>query len=181
MTEDEMVGWHWVNFGSWWWTGRPVVLQSMGSQRVGHDWVAELRTPACQGPRGSLLRWRQYREAQTPKECSSIPSAIGSLLQLIFLPSVGNNGKQLEKTATNPTPHLFFCPVSEKSQDSYNFAETNQGLGQWRRQVALPVRRLVGCWRMNAAFLSTALPASWTAPSLYKNLRPSEGLLGAYH
>ena len=34
--------WVWVNSGSWWWTGRPVVLQSMGSQRVGHDWVTEL-------------------------------------------------------------------------------------------------------------------------------------------
>ena len=31
--------WVWVNSGSWWWTGRPVVLQFMGSQRVGHDWV----------------------------------------------------------------------------------------------------------------------------------------------
>ena len=27
---------------SWWWTGRPGVLQSMGSQRVGHDWATEL-------------------------------------------------------------------------------------------------------------------------------------------
>ena len=27
---------------SWWWTGKPGVLQSMGSQRVGHDWVTEL-------------------------------------------------------------------------------------------------------------------------------------------
>ena len=26
----------------WWWTGKPGVLQSMGSQRVGHDWVNEL-------------------------------------------------------------------------------------------------------------------------------------------
>ena len=34
--------WVWVNFGSWWWTGRPGVLQSMGSQRVGHDWRTEL-------------------------------------------------------------------------------------------------------------------------------------------
>ena len=34
--------WVWVNFGSWWWTGRPGVLQFMGSQRVGHDCVAEL-------------------------------------------------------------------------------------------------------------------------------------------
>ena len=34
--------WIWVNSGSWWWTGRPGVLQFMRSQRVGHDWVTEL-------------------------------------------------------------------------------------------------------------------------------------------
>ena len=32
----------WASSGSWWWTGRPGVLQSMGLQRVRHDWVAEL-------------------------------------------------------------------------------------------------------------------------------------------
>ena len=32
----------WVNFGSWWWTGRPCVLRFMRSRRVGHDWVTEL-------------------------------------------------------------------------------------------------------------------------------------------
>ena len=32
----------WVNSGSWWWTGRPGVLQPMESQRVGHDWVTKL-------------------------------------------------------------------------------------------------------------------------------------------
>ena len=36
--------WTWVqvNSGSWWWTGSPGVLQPMGSQRVGHDWMTEL-------------------------------------------------------------------------------------------------------------------------------------------
>ena len=34
--------WVWVNSGSWWWAGRPGVLQSMGSQGVGHDWATEL-------------------------------------------------------------------------------------------------------------------------------------------
>ena len=34
--------WVWVSSRSWWWTGRPGVLQSMGSQRVGHDWATEL-------------------------------------------------------------------------------------------------------------------------------------------
>ena len=35
--------WVWVNSGSWWWTGRPGMLQFMGSQRVGHDWATELK------------------------------------------------------------------------------------------------------------------------------------------
>ena len=34
--------WVWVNSGIWWWTGRPGMLQFMGSQRVGHDWVTGL-------------------------------------------------------------------------------------------------------------------------------------------
>ena len=34
--------WVWVNSGSWWWTGRPGMLQFMGPQRVGHDWATEL-------------------------------------------------------------------------------------------------------------------------------------------
>ena len=34
--------WVWVNSGSWWWTGRPGMLQFMGSQSVGHNWVNEL-------------------------------------------------------------------------------------------------------------------------------------------
>ena len=34
--------WVWVNPGSWWWTGRPGMLQSMGLQRVGHDWATEV-------------------------------------------------------------------------------------------------------------------------------------------
>ena len=49
-TEDGMVWmasltqwtWVWVSSGSWWWTGRTGVLQSMGSQRVRHDWATEL-------------------------------------------------------------------------------------------------------------------------------------------
>ena len=34
--------WVWVSPGSWWWTGRPDMLLSMGLQRVRHDWVTEL-------------------------------------------------------------------------------------------------------------------------------------------
>ena len=49
-TEDEMVGWHHqldghefeADSGSWWWTGKPGMLQPMGLQRVRHNWVTEL-------------------------------------------------------------------------------------------------------------------------------------------
>ena len=41
----------WVGSRSWWWTGKPGVLQSMGSQRVGQDWVTELNWTEC------LLAW----------------------------------------------------------------------------------------------------------------------------
>ena len=34
--------WVWVNSSSWWWAGRSGMLQSMGLQRVRHDWVTEL-------------------------------------------------------------------------------------------------------------------------------------------
>ena len=42
MTSLTQWTWVWVNSGSWWWTGRPGVLQSMGSQRVEYNWANEL-------------------------------------------------------------------------------------------------------------------------------------------
>ena len=41
MTSPVQWTWIWANSGIWWWTGRPDVLQSMGSQRVRHDWATE--------------------------------------------------------------------------------------------------------------------------------------------
>ena len=32
----------WAGSGSWWWTGKPGMLQSMGLQRVRYDWETEL-------------------------------------------------------------------------------------------------------------------------------------------
>ena len=34
--------WVWLSSRCWWWTGKPGMLQSMGSQRVGQDWATEL-------------------------------------------------------------------------------------------------------------------------------------------
>ena len=49
------------NSGSWWWTGRPGMLQSMGLQRVGHDWATE-------------LNWTEYLNTHCDWYCTSIIS-----------------------------------------------------------------------------------------------------------
>ena len=49
--------WVWVNSGSWWWTGRPGVLQSMESQRVGHYWATELTEVLKKHKNSFTLRW----------------------------------------------------------------------------------------------------------------------------
>ena len=36
--------WVWVNSGSWWWTGRPDMLQSMGVTKSQTDWGTELNS-----------------------------------------------------------------------------------------------------------------------------------------
>ena len=34
--------WVWSSSRSWWWTGKPSMLQFMGSQRIRHNWATEL-------------------------------------------------------------------------------------------------------------------------------------------
>ena len=50
--------WVWVNSGSWWWTGRPGVLQFMGLLRFEHDWVAKLNHPTRPNTRMCLPTWK---------------------------------------------------------------------------------------------------------------------------
>ena len=42
MASPSQLTWVWVDSSSWWWIGRPGMLQFMESQRVGHDWTTEL-------------------------------------------------------------------------------------------------------------------------------------------
>ena len=88
--EDEMVGWHHRLDGhpssrSWWWTGKPAVLQSLGLQRVGHDWVTELNwfpSPNRPGPGSrqprivtaprSLLKWFEPANHKPPHPDSPV-------------------------------------------------------------------------------------------------------------
>ena len=42
MASPTQWAWVWASSGSWWWTGKSGVLQFLGSQSVGHDWMTEL-------------------------------------------------------------------------------------------------------------------------------------------
>ena len=67
--------WVWASSGSWWWMGKPGVLQSMGLQRVRHNWVTEL----------SLMKY-ESEVAQLcptlcdPMDCSPPGSSIHGIL-----------------------------------------------------------------------------------------------------
>ena len=61
--------WIWVDSQSWWWIGRPGVLQSTGSQRVGHDWATELNWSGL-----SVAFWPAYRFLRRQVRCLIFPS-----------------------------------------------------------------------------------------------------------
>ena len=42
MTSPTQWTWVWASSRSWWWTGKPGMLQFMGLQRVGHNWATQL-------------------------------------------------------------------------------------------------------------------------------------------
>ena len=50
--------WVWANSGKWWRTGKPGVLQSMGSQRARHDWITEQL-------KENFLRFRSFKRLKS--------------------------------------------------------------------------------------------------------------------
>ena len=107
--------WVWLNSVSWWWTGRPGVLQFMGSQRVGHGWVTELNWKVnvkvkystvynnlpstmlmCRGfPGGSVVRNPPANEVDTgsiPRSEASPGEGNGNPLQYPCLEKPMNRG-----------------------------------------------------------------------------------------
>ena len=85
--------WVWVSYRSWSWTGRPGVLQSKGSQRVGHNWATELTELNWRTMAWSIIGWMLASlVAQTVK---NMPA-----LQVAWVSSLGGE-EPLEKGLTN--------------------------------------------------------------------------------
>ena len=73
--------WVWVGPGNWWWTGKPGVLQSMGWQRIEHDWVAELNWTETSLRKFSLL-WNS-KVPMAFKICVTFPFPMSFVITLI--------------------------------------------------------------------------------------------------
>ena len=77
--------WVWVNSGSWWWTGQPGVLQSMGLKGLGHDWATELNGGFFGGSEVEKSAWNaedlglilgQEDPGGNPLRCSCLENSI---------------------------------------------------------------------------------------------------------
>ena len=55
MASQTLWAWVWASSGSWYWTEKPGMVQSMGSQRVGHNWATELNS-FCLPPKAPFLK-----------------------------------------------------------------------------------------------------------------------------
>ena len=88
--------WVWVNSRSWRWTGRPGVLQFMGSQRVGHNWATEL----------NWLDIRASLGAQTVKNLRAMRET--------WVWSLGREDPLEEEMATHPSILVWRIPWTEE-------------------------------------------------------------------
>ena len=87
--------WVWVNSGSWQWTGRPGMLQSMGSQRVGHDWATELNwTELMAALRGNTERGNIMQKTAmiNEEQLRAAPGTMSSELLPPYLVSQSSHG-----------------------------------------------------------------------------------------
>ena len=87
--------WVWGNSRSSWWTGRPGVLQSMGSQRVGHDWATQLNSGF---PGGAIVKSLPANARDAGLTCGSGRS-----------PGVGNDNPLLYSCLENSIDRGAWC------------------------------------------------------------------------
>ena len=136
--------WVWVISRSWWWTGRPGMLQSMGSQRVGHDWVTD-----CEYKMGDIEVNTQKTEGirlvteALRSKCWPFPTVV-----LTEELSKGSLSYQTHHTAKSHSasppplllPQLIGMGMGTKSGQSGPLLQTRSSLNiiLWRNDPSLP-------------------------------------------
>ena len=102
--------WVWVSSGRWWRTGKPGMLQSMGSQKVRHDWATEQATIYCyacthaKSPQSCL-------SFCNPVDCSPPSSSVhvifqARLLEWVAMPFSRGSSQPRDQTLVSYPPSL---------------------------------------------------------------------------
>ena len=120
--------WVWVSSWSWWWTWRPGMLQSMGWQRVGHNWVNRTELMAThktwKRARNSVKKvYKKYLPYSRPifHPCYEIMTCFFSW-SLFTLYNCGNFWTVvLEKTLESPLDCRDIQPVHPRANQSWIF------------------------------------------------------------
>ena len=98
--------WVWVNSESWRWTGRPGMLQSRVSQRVGHDWVT------------ALTDWNLFyflaRASQVVLVVKNLPVNTGANRDTGSIPRSGRS-----PGAGNGSPLQHSCPENPRDRGAW--------------------------------------------------------------
>ena len=91
MASQTSWAWVWARFGSWYWTEKPGVVQSMGSQRVRHNWATELNWTHFAYPQNTFSKtenqWKKrwaWRDPPLRIWLSCNPSSIWDSNGLIY-------------------------------------------------------------------------------------------------
>ena len=85
----------WASSGSWWWTAKPGVLQSMGLQRVRHDWVTE-------------LNWTEFHRRTSPGSQVKILSKVGRAFLWMGIQTWGTEHQWYKEGQGRGALHLGF-------------------------------------------------------------------------
>ena len=114
--------WVWVNSRSWWWTGRPGVLQSVGSQTVRHNWASELN----------------WTELKWDISCSLFKTF--NIVNISFLPNL----MYCFNTVLNGTyiPSSYFVDIDKLILNLYGKAKDGEKPTQYGKQGKLETRNL---------------------------------------
>ena len=103
MASPTQATWVRINSWSWWWTGMPDVLQSMGSQRVRHDWTTELNwTEITFRKEPEQNTWENWKCPKNP-----VPPLFSHLKQTLQPHGQSNTGLQTK------LPESYLCLVLE--------------------------------------------------------------------
>ena len=172
--------WVWVNSRSWWWTGRPGVLQSVGLQRVRHDWATKLNWTG-QGSNPSPLHWEHGVLATGP------PVKSLSVLTLVALFAVFRASKFwfilfLAFTIWMPA---CLCPLADDASSSWHWMWASS-LTLCYFLTSLSLRGSLRCssifwpWCFPLRFISSPLSASWVyflQPAMVESLKSALAFL----